>query len=86
MLTTILAADVLAKGGDGWWPLWLLFWIALVVAVGWLLWRRWGRPRGDGLDRARELLAERYARGELTSDEYRERLEQLQSTRAQNAA
>jgi putative membrane protein len=85
MLTTILAADVLAKGGDGWWPIWPLFWIALVAGVGWLLWRRWGRPRSDGLDRARELLAERYARGELTSDEYRERLEQLQRPQAQNA-
>jgi putative membrane protein len=79
MLTTILAAAVLAKGGDGWWPLWLLFWIAIAVAVVWFLGRRWGKPRGDGLDRARELLAERYARGELTSDEYRERLEQLKN-------
>jgi putative membrane protein len=85
MLTTILAADVLAKGGDGWWPLWLMFWVALVAGVGWLLWRRWGKPRGDGLDRARELLAERYAKGELTSDEYRERLEQLKAPQAQKA-
>jgi len=29
------------------------------------------------VDRARDILAERYARGELTTDEYRERLEQL---------
>jgi putative membrane protein len=79
MLTTIFAADVLAKGGDGWWPLWLLFWLAIVVAAGWFLWRRWGRPQGDPLDRARELLAERYAKGELTSDQYRERLEQLKA-------
>jgi putative membrane protein len=77
MLTPILAAAVLAKGGDGWWPLWLLFWLAIVVAVVWFLARRRGKPRGDGLDRARDVLAERYAKGELTSDEYRERLEQL---------
>ncbi len=77
MLTTILASAVLAKGGDGWWPLWLLFWLVIVAAVAWFLWRRGGRPRGDALDRAREILAERYAKGELTSDEYRERLAQL---------
>jgi putative membrane protein len=77
MLTTILASAVLAKGGDGWWPLWLLFWLVIVAAVAWFLWRRWRRPRGDGLDRAREIVAERYAKGELTSDEYRERLAQL---------
>jgi putative membrane protein len=77
MLTTILGAAVLANREDGWWPLWLLSWLVIVAAVAWFLWRRWGRPRGDGLDRAREILAERYAKGELTSDEYRERLEQL---------
>ena len=77
MLTTILSAAALANRGDGWWPLWLLFWLVIVAAVAWFLWRRWGRPRGDGLDRAKEILAERYARGELTSDEYRDRLAQL---------
>jgi putative membrane protein len=79
MLTTILATAVLANRGDGWWPLWLLFWLAIVMAVVWFLWRRWGRPPSDGLDRAREILAERYAKGELTGDEYRERLERLKS-------
>jgi putative membrane protein len=76
MLIAVVAATVLANRGDGWWPLWLLFWVVVVAAVAWLLWRRWGKPRG-GLDRAREILAERYAKGELTGDEYRERLEQL---------
>jgi putative membrane protein len=77
MVSAVVAATVLANRGDGWWPLWLLFWLALVVAVAWLLWRRWGKPPRDGLDPAREILAERYAKGELTSDEYRERLEHL---------
>ena len=31
----------------------------------------------SGVERARDGLAERYARGELSTDEYRERLEQL---------
>jgi putative membrane protein len=33
-------------------------------------------PR-DPVDRAREILAERYARGEISSDEYRERSDEL---------
>jgi hypothetical protein len=34
-------------------------------------------PLGIRRNRAREILAERYARGELTTEEYRERLEHL---------
>ena len=45
--------------------------------VVWLVSRRWRTAPGDGLDPAREILAERFARGELSADEYRERLEQL---------
>ena len=66
-------------GGWGWlWgPIVLLLWVALVATVVWFV-ARSGRPRErSGLERAREVLAERYARGELTTDEYRERLEQL---------
>jgi putative membrane protein len=55
----------------------LVVWFAIAVTVVWLLSRRWREPRSGGLDRAREILAERYARGELTSEEYRDRLEQL---------
>jgi putative membrane protein len=63
--------------GHPWWPLWLFFWAALIGATVWLISRRPGR-RGERLDRARELLAERYARGELTGEEYRERLDELE--------
>jgi hypothetical protein len=34
-------------------------------------------PKRSDVERARDVLAERYAGGELTTDEYRERLEQL---------
>jgi len=63
--------------GHSWWPLWLLFWAALIGTAVWLILRRPDR-RADPLDRARELLAERFARGELSAEEYRELLGELQ--------
>ncbi|WP_454778542.1 SHOCT domain-containing protein [Georgenia muralis] len=35
-------------------------------------------PSGPGASRAREILAERYARGEIDTAEYEERLQRLQ--------
>jgi putative membrane protein len=81
-MNAALAALPLATDGAGddwghpWWPLWLLFWAVLIATAVWLLSRRRDR-RGGPLDRARELLAERYARGELSGEEYRERLDEL---------
>lgn len=48
-----------------------------------LIWRlgHCGRTRErSGTDRAKDFLADHYARGELTTDEYRERLHQLGDT------
>lgn len=66
-------------GGPGGWfwifPLaWLAFWAILVGLLAWYLIA--GRRRST-LDEARRILAERYARGELTPQEYRDRLGQL---------
>ncbi len=60
--------------GWGWWMLagWLLT-VALIGAVVWALvaaGRGWRSPRGD--ERAAEILAERFARGEIDADEYRD--------------
>lgn len=69
-------------GNDGglWWlfgPLTLLLLLAFFAAVVWFIVRS-VRPREvPAVDRARDILAERYARGELSSEEYRERLDQL---------
>lgn len=60
-----------------WWPLSTVIWVALIAGVIWLLYHGTVRRERTGLDRAKDILAERYARGELTSDEYRERLGQL---------
>ncbi len=60
-----------------WGPIVLLGWVAVIATVGWFVVRS-SRPRErSGVERARDVLAERYARGELTTEEYRERLEQL---------
>lgn len=65
-------------GAPGWfwiWPAaWLAFWLILAGFLAWYLIA--GRRRSD-LDTARRILAERYASGELTPDEYRQRLSQL---------
>ncbi len=73
-------------GGGAWWM--MLFWgpvlvIALVALVIWAVRSTPGgrggstTAGGDPLDGARRILAERYARGELDSEEYRDRLERL---------
>jgi putative membrane protein len=62
--------------GHHWWivfPILLLLLIATAIA---LVWRR-GRGSGDDGDSPRRILGERFARGEINADEYRERLAQL---------
>jgi putative membrane protein len=69
--------------GGGWMWLWGIAMMALfVVLIVWLVRAATdgqvsSGPRSNPTDRAREILAERYARGELTTEEYRERAEQL---------
>lgn len=66
-------------GGAGWWWLVvLLFWLAVIALIVWAV--RTGRDGTSAPDPnhdARRILAERYARGEIDADEYRERLEVL---------
>jgi len=61
----------------GWWfPLGLL-WLVLFAAAIWFVVRNVKSRQGS----ARDILAERYARGELSSGEYRDRLEELRKQR-----
>lgn len=84
----LLAADP----GHAWGPggpwgifgglLMVLFWVLVIFGVLMLLRRgTWTHERGrnqtSGIERAREILAERYARGEISTEEYWERRDQL---------
>ena len=79
-LETMLAG-LLASRPDGWehgfWPVWPLLWLAVIGLAVWLVVRHRGGGGPSVTERAREILAERYARGEIAGEEYRERLEQL---------
>jgi putative membrane protein len=77
-LNTVAALPLLADSSDGhhWWPLWPLVWAVLIGTVVWLIVRRRDRRHGP-LDRAQEVLAERFARGEISGEEYRARLDEL---------
>jgi putative membrane protein len=69
-------------GGSGWWWLWGTLMMILVLAgialAVWLIVRsvQSGRPSG-GAQSARDILDERYARGEIDTDEYEHRLSKL---------
>jgi putative membrane protein len=74
--------------GAGWW-MWLwgpLMMIGFVLLAVFLVRGVAGRSAAqapsapDPMDQARSLLAERYARGELSSDEYDERRSRIDDT------
>lgn len=71
--------------GMGWgWLFWLVMVVGVILlvvvavrALGGGVTDRAGVSRPPARSRARGLLDERYARGELTTEEYRERLQTL---------
>ncbi|MDX6594109.1 MAG: putative rane protein [Gaiellales bacterium] len=72
-----LAANSDWHHGGHWWFPFTLLWLIVLGAAIWFVARQ-ARPRErSGIDRASDILAERFARSELTAEEYRERLEQL---------
>ena len=76
VLTPLIAGT--DRWHDGhWWIVFPILWLLLLATAIALLWRR-GRTRCDGSESPRRILAERFARGEINADEYRERLGQLQ--------
>lgn len=76
--------DHMGGWGGGWMWLWgLATMVLFVVLIVWLVRASGGVPSAapgperPPADRAREILAERYARGELSTEEYRERAGEL---------
>jgi len=78
---TLLASLLASAGGheEHWWfvfPFFWLLWVGVIASVIYFVFRGKAR-RWNGHDRAKAILAERFARGEISGEEFRERLEQL---------
>lgn len=80
MNTLGLAGLVASVDGDHehWWivaPFFWALWLAVIGTVLYLVFRRRSRWHGD--DRAKAILAERFARGDISTEEFHERLDAL---------
>lgn len=66
----------------GWGVLWMILSWGLIVAIMWGIFHALtpDRDRRETEHDPKEVLAERFARGEIDSDEYRERLKVLNET------
>ena len=69
-------------GGNWWMAIWGTFMmVGLVVLVVWLVrstaFGGSSSPSGDPTESARQILGERFARGEISTEDYRERLDEL---------
>ena len=74
MFTTLLANHHGWDGDPGWWLVFPILWFTLwvgVIAFAVTRFRRGGPPWAHRAGRS--ALDERFARGEITADEYRER-------------
>lgn len=72
--------DGMMDGGMGGWMflsslLWILLVVALIVLVAWAVQRTFLGPRRE--ESAIETLKKRYARGEISKEEYEERKRDL---------
>ena len=78
VLATLPTLPLFTHDGDWdhhWFAILPLFWITAFALLWFFVWRR--RWRRDPLDSARQILAERHARDELSADDYRKRLDEL---------
>jgi len=94
----VLAALLLQRGGGSLDELWepevlllVLFLGGLVAIVTWLVMRIFPKVRGDERleaprDSAEEILRERFARGEITAEEFQRSIEILRGVSAREAS
>ena len=68
-------------GGGPWWPVFPIFWLLIAGLVVWSIVRFRREGGGSGSRSADAVLADRFARGEINVDEYRERLKVLKDAR-----
>ncbi|HEX2152562.1 MAG TPA: SHOCT domain-containing protein [Acidimicrobiia bacterium] len=66
--------------GGPWWLLIPLLWLVVASVAVWAFARRRNVPLAGGSS-AVDILAARYARGEIDTDEYRQRLDELKGLR-----
>jgi uncharacterized membrane protein len=71
-------------GFSGWWligmGMMVLFWVAIILLVVWVVRSLFPRERRSGRDQALETLQQRYSSGEINAVEYeraRARLEEI---------
>jgi putative membrane protein len=83
MIVTALSTPLMAFGG-GWWLLsGPLLWVLLIVGIVLLVRGRGGRPlwAGGGRETGIDVLERRFAEGELSLEQYRERRSVLEEKR-----
>jgi putative membrane protein len=83
MILTALSTSLMAFVG-GWWFLPVpLLWLLLIVGIVLLLRGRGGRPpwTGGGRETGIDVLERRFAEGELSLEQYRERRSALEEKR-----
>jgi len=84
-LFPLIAQGGFSDGHMGGWG-WLVI-VAMVVMMGGMGWMMWSMMRGAGSsgrglsDDPVEVLKARYARGELTTEEFKERLRTIEDAR-----
>jgi putative membrane protein len=80
MILTALSTSLMAFFGGGWF-LFPLFWVLLIVGIVFLARGRGGPWTGGGRETGIDVLERRFAEGELSLEQYRERRSVLEEKR-----